>query len=68
MLGFSLYPHHLAGGTDCTLSGFCTMIARTADLYGVDCLGIGSDLRQDQPESIVEWMRVGMNSDEVAEG
>lgn len=59
MLGFSLYPHHLAGGGDCSLVGFCTMIARTADLYGVDCLGIGSDLCQDQPDSVVEWMRVG---------
>ena len=59
MLGFSLYPHHLAGKSDCTMQSFCDMIARTADLMGVDNLGIGSDLCQDQPDSIVEWMRVG---------
>ena len=35
------------------------MVARTADKYGVEHLGIGSDLCQDQPDSIVEWMRVG---------
>jgi len=59
MLGFSLYPHHLAGGTDCTLEAFCTMVARTAERHGVDCLGIGSDLCQNQPDSVVEWMRRG---------
>ena len=59
MLGFSLYPHHLKGGSDCTLADFCTMIAETAERIGVDRLGIGSDLCQDQPDSVVEWMRVG---------
>ncbi|MFD1881625.1 membrane dipeptidase [Paracoccus pacificus] len=59
MLGFSVYPHHLKGGSACGLQEFCDMIARTADLMGVDHLGIGTDLCQDQPDSIVEWMRVG---------
>jgi membrane dipeptidase len=59
MLGFSLYPHHLKGGSDCTLQSFCEAVARTAERYGTDRIGIGSDLCQDQPDSIVEWMRVG---------
>ncbi len=59
MLGLSLYPHHLAGGSRCALESFCDMVARTADLMGVDHIGIGSDLCQDQPDSIVEWMRTG---------
>jgi len=59
MLGFSLYPHHLKDGSDCSLDSFCEMIAKTADLIGVDHLGLGSDLCQDQPDSIVEWMRMG---------
>jgi microsomal dipeptidase-like Zn-dependent dipeptidase len=59
MLGFSLYPHHLKGKSDCSLTSFCEMIARTADLIGVDSLGLGSDLCQDHPDSVVEWMRVG---------
>jgi microsomal dipeptidase-like Zn-dependent dipeptidase len=59
MLGFSLYPLHLAGGSDCTLEAFCAMVARTAELIGVRHLGIGSDLCQDQPDSVVEWMRNG---------
>ena len=59
MLGFSLYPHHLKDGSQCTLESFCEMIARTAEMMGVNHIGIGSDLCQDQPDSVVEWMRVG---------
>jgi microsomal dipeptidase-like Zn-dependent dipeptidase len=59
MLGFSVYPHHLKGGSACTVQDFCDMIAHTADLMGIGHVGIGTDLCQDQPDSIVEWMRVG---------
>lgn len=59
MLGFSAYPHHLAGKSACTLDSFCQMIANSAEKFGSENLGIGSDLCQDQPNSIVEWMRVG---------
>ena len=59
MLGFSLYPHHLKDKSDCTVESFCEMVARTADLMGIDHIGLGSDLCQDQPDSVVEWMRVG---------
>ena len=59
MIGFSLYPHHLKNGSQCTLPDFCSMVARSADKYGIGSLGIGSDLCQDQPDSVVEWMRVG---------
>ncbi len=59
MLGFSLYPHHLKDGSACTLQSFCEMIAEAANRYGAEHLGIGSDLCQDQPDSVVEWMRNG---------
>ena len=59
MLGFSLYPHHLKGKGDCTLQSFCDMVARTAELMGIEHIGIGSDLCQNQPDSVVEWMRNG---------
>jgi len=59
MLGFSLYPHHLHKGSDCSINSFCRMIVEAASRYGIDCLGIGSDLCQDQDDSIVEWMRNG---------
>ena len=44
------------------------MIARTAETYGVEHLGIGTDLCQDQPDSIVEWMRVGRWTKEIDYG
>jgi len=59
MLGLSLYPHHLKDKSDCTLVSYCEMAARTAELMGVERLGIGSDLCQDQPDSVVQWMRNG---------
>lgn len=59
MIGFSTYPHHLRGGSDCTLQDFCDAVVRTADMIGHDKVGIGSDLCQDQPNSVVEWMRSG---------
>ena len=60
MLGFSIYPHHLKNASNCSLQEFCDMIAKTADLMGgTSSLGIGSDLCQDHPDSIVEWMRNG---------
>ena len=35
------------------------MVARLVDRIGIDHVGIGSDLCQDQPDSVVEWMRSG---------
>ena len=68
MLGFSIYPHHLKDGSSCTLASFCEMIAKTAELMGAENIGIGTDLCQDQPDSIVEWMRVGRWSKEIDYG
>lgn len=59
MLGVSVYPHHLRQGSECSLDDFCGMIARTADLMGPERIGMGSDLCQDQPDSVVHWMRNG---------
>ena len=68
MLGFSVYPHHLKDGSACTLQNFCEMVAEAASRYGAEHLGIGTDLCQDQPDSIVEWMRVGRWSNVIDYG
>jgi microsomal dipeptidase-like Zn-dependent dipeptidase len=59
MIGFSIYPHHLLHKSDCTLESFCQMVADTADIIGVEHIGMGSDLCQDHADSEVEWMRNG---------
>ncbi len=68
MLGFSVYPHHLKDKSNCTLQSFCEMIAGTAELMGVESLGIGTDLCQDQLDSVVTWMRVGRWTKEIDYG
>ncbi len=68
MLGFSLYPHHLRGKSDCSLESFCEMVARAAEVMGIAHIGIGSDLCQDQPDEVVQWMRNGRWTREVDYG
>ena len=68
MLGVSLYPHHLKNGSACSLSSFCGMIAETVELMGIDHVGFGSDLCQDQPDSVVAWMRNGSWTRDVDHG
>ncbi len=59
MLGFSLYPLHLANGSDCQLEEFCTMVSRTADLIGVNHLGLGTDLCLGWGSDYLNYMRSG---------
>lgn len=68
LLGFSAYPFHLKNGPDCSLEDYCDMIARTADLMGIEHIGIGTDLCQAQPTSILEWMRNGRWSKDMDYG
>jgi membrane dipeptidase len=68
MIGFSLYPHHLKDKSNCSIEDFCGMVARAADRFGVKNIGIGSDLCQNQPDSVVEWMRVGRWSKDIDYG
>lgn len=64
MLGFSLYPLHLANGSHCRLGEFCDMVARTAELIGVEHLGMGTDLCLDWHDDYLEYMRGGTWSDQ----
>ncbi len=59
LLGLSLYPAHLPDGGATTLPQFGAMAAEAAQIMGAGRLGIGSDLCQDQPDSVVRWMREG---------
>ncbi|MFV0430736.1 MAG: membrane dipeptidase [Alphaproteobacteria bacterium] len=68
IIGFSLYSHHLKGGSECSLEEFCSMVAQMAEKYGVASLAIGSDLCQGQPDHIVQWMRMGRWSRDIDYG
>ena len=41
------------------MESFSQMIYDCAEIMGIEKLGIGSDLCQNQPDSVVEWMRNG---------
>lgn len=68
LLGFSAYPFHLKNGPDCTLEDYCDMIARTVDMMGIKHVGLGTDLCQNQPTTVLEWMRNGRWSKEMDYG
>lgn len=68
LLGFSAYPFHLKNGPDCTLEDYCDMIATTVDTMGIEHVGIGTDLCQAQPTSVLEWMRNGRWSKQMDYG
>ena len=38
MIGFSIYPHHLKGASECTLDSFCEMVAETTKKYQLNKL------------------------------
>jgi len=58
MLGFSLYPLHIGGGS-CKLEEFSAMVARTAEIMGVEHIGFGTDSVRKQPDAVLDWMRSG---------
>jgi membrane dipeptidase len=59
LLGLSLYPAHMSSGSQTTLDEFSTMVAGLAQRIGAGHIGIGSDLCQGQPPSVLAWMREG---------
>ena len=59
MFGFSLYPFHLKNSSNCKLEDFRAMVHKTADLMGIDHIGIGSDLCRHWDYSTLERMRSG---------
>ncbi|WP_070988070.1 membrane dipeptidase [Halofilum ochraceum] len=59
LMGFSCYPFHLRNVSETAIDEFTEMIARSADVMGVEHLGIGTDLCQDQPVEVLQWMRNG---------
>jgi membrane dipeptidase len=66
VIGLSMYPKIMRDGSNCTLDTFLDMIAWTADLIGVDAVGLGTDYYNGWPESEIKWWRAGRWSRESA--
>lgn len=58
MLGLSVYPFHI-GGSDTPRERFCEMVARTAEIIGVEHLGFGTDNCRKWVDSDLDWIRSG---------
>ncbi len=66
VIGLSMYPKIMRGGSDCSLETFLDMVAWTVDLVGVDAVGLGTDYYDGWPESVIKWWRAGRWSRESA--
>jgi len=58
MLGFSLYPLHI-GGRETPIEKFCAMVAKTAEMVGVEHLGFGTDQSRKWVDADLDWIRSG---------
>jgi membrane dipeptidase len=59
MIGLSMYPKMMKGGSNSTIESFCDMVLWTADLIGVDAIGFGSDFYSGHPIEAIKWWRAG---------
>ena len=59
VIGLSMYPRMMKGGSDASLKTFCDMICWTVDLVGVDHVGFGTDFYTGWPETEIVWWRAG---------
>jgi microsomal dipeptidase-like Zn-dependent dipeptidase len=59
VIGLSMYPKIMRGGSDCTLDTFLDMIDWTVNLIGIDAVGFGTDFYAGWPESEIKWWRAG---------
>lgn len=59
VIGLSMYPKIMRGGSDCTIDAFVDMISWTVERVGVDAVGFGTDFYTGWPESALMWWRAG---------
>lgn len=59
VIGLSMYPKIMRGGSDCGLDEFVDMIAWVVERIGIDHVGFGTDFYTGWPESEITWWRAG---------
>ena len=59
VIGCALYPNLTGPEYSASLDTWCDMVIRTADIAGIDHVGIGSDLGGSTTEADLAWMRQG---------
>ena len=59
MIGLSPYPKIMRGGPNSTMEGYCEMAEWSAEKFGIDAIGIGSDWNSGHPPDKIIWWRAG---------
>ncbi|WP_181787150.1 membrane dipeptidase [Streptomyces phytophilus] len=59
VVGLSMYPRLAPNGQACTVADFCDMVAYTAELIGVEHVGLASDYYAGQGDEELHWWRQG---------
>jgi len=66
VIGLSMYPKIMKGGSNATLDDFLDMLSWTVERIGIDHVGFGTDFYDGWPESVIKWWRAGRWSRESA--
>ena len=59
VLGLSLYPKIMRGGSNATIEDFCNMIDWSVEKFGINSVGLGSDFFSGHNVNIIDWWRAG---------
>jgi microsomal dipeptidase-like Zn-dependent dipeptidase len=66
VIGLSMYPKIMRGGSGASLDDFLDMMSWTVDLVGDRAVALGTDYYTGWPESVLMWWRAGRWSRESA--
>ncbi len=59
VIGLSMYPKIMRGGSNSTLDDYCEMIEWTVERAGIDAVAFGTDFNTGHPVEAVTWWRAG---------
>ena len=59
VIGLSMYPKIMRGGSNATLDDFCEMVEYTVENFGIDAVGLGTDFNTGHPPEAITWWRAG---------
>ena len=59
VIGLSMYPKIMRGGSKASLDDFCDMVEWTAEHMGIDAVGFGTDFYTGHPVEVLTWWRAG---------
>ena len=59
VIGLSMYPKIMRGGGDASIGDFCDLVEWSAERFGIDAVGFGTDFNTGHPPEQINWWRAG---------